>query len=184
MTVPDKPSIKNDIRKLNPDERAELAGDIFTENAKGKSKRSLAKKYNLTEHSVRTLINEYGAYLQKTRGHTKEAGIAVYDYLIEKSIEILDNPDNVPAIVWAKSFEGVIQSQTRKDKLLGHEAPNINVNAGERTIIDMMKERYGAGGGKEGVSPMDAAGIGEAEILEGEVVDDYDDEDEERDRIH
>lgn len=169
-----EPVKPNDIRKLSPDERVDLASDLFIKNAKGQSKRSLSKKYDISERSVTILINEYGAYLQKTRGHTREAGIALYDYLIEKSIEILDNPDGVPALVWAKSFEGVIQSQTRKDKLLGHEAPSISVNAGERTIVDMMKERYGAGGNKEGVSPMDAAAVGEAEIVEGEVVDDDD----------
>lgn len=175
---------KRDIRTLSQEERVDLAADLFIANAKGKSKRSLAKQHNISEYSVRTLISEYGAYLQKTRGHTKEASISVYDYLIEKSIEILDNPQGVPAIVWAKSFEGAIQSQTRKDKLLGHEAPNINVNAGDKTVMDLLKERYGAGGAKEGVSPMDAAAIGEEEIIEGEIVDDGYDDGEEEEEIY
>lgn len=170
-------AVKRDIRKLNPEERADLASKLFIDNAKGTPKTELQKAHNLTYDAVTKLINEWGAFQRKNRGFTKEAGIAVYDYLIRKSIDILDNPDGVPAIVWAKAFEGVIQSQTRKDKLLGHEAPNINVNAGDKTVVDLLKERYGAGAPKEEVSPMDAAMIGEEEIVEGEVVDDDYDED-------
>ena len=163
--LPDK---RRPITDLTKEERADIAQDCFIEKAKtGASFSALARRHNLTPQAVRTLIDEYGLYLSKTRNHSKEAGIVVYDYIIKKSIEILDNPDQVPAIVWAKSFEGAIQGQTRKDKLLGHEAPNVNVNAGGETLADLIKQRYGGGNG-EVPSPTDTAAIGEIEIVDEE----------------
>ena len=178
--LPDK---RRPITDLTKEERADMAQECFIDKAKtGASFAALARKHNITPQAVRTLIDEYGLYLSKTRNHSKEAGIVVYDYIIKKSLEILDEPDNVPAIVWAKSFEGAIQGQTRKDKLLGHEAPNVNVNAGGETLADLIKQRYGAA---ESVpSAADTAAIGEAEYEIMEDGEEDDDSDYEDTRLH
>jgi hypothetical protein len=175
------PEKRRPVTDLSKQERADIAQECFIDKAKhGTSFSELGRRHNLTPQAIRTLVDEYGLYLSKTRNHSKEAGIVVYDYIIKKSIEILDNPDNVPAIVWAKSFEGAIQGQTRKDKLLGHEAPNVNVHAGGETLADLIKQKYG--GGDEVPSPTDTAIIGDAEfeILEGEENGDYSDDEDAR----
>lgn len=170
------PDRRRAITDLTKPERVEMAQTLFIEKAKhGTSFNKLGEKYNITTSGVRTLIEEYGLYLSQTRNHSKEANIAVYDYIISKSIDILDNPEGVPAIVWAKSFEGAIQSLTRKDKLLGHEAPSVNINAGQETLMDLVQKKFGAQGENAQISPTDTAILGEQEILEGEVVDDAED---------
>lgn len=163
---------------LSKEERADIAQTVFIENAKGISRRKLSEKYGLTDHAVKTLIHEYGAYMAKTRSHTKEAGIVVYDYVIEKGIEVMESPEGHPALVRAKAVESVIQAQTRKDKLLGHESPNLNINATGQTLSDIVTRMYGAGGEAEDVSPMDSGMVGEEEeIMEAEVIEDDTDED-------
>lgn len=170
---------KRRLIDLEIHERADVAQDLFIAKAKGKSFRSLAKAHNLTEYAVRSLITEYGAYLQQTRSHTKESGLVFYDYLIEKAVDIIESTEQQSALVKAKAFEVAIQAQTRKDKLLGHEAPTTNVSVTGETVADMMKRKFGAGGDNEDVSPMDSAMVGlyedeydETVAVEGEVVDD------------
>lgn len=169
------------VTDLSTEERAELAHDMFLEKAKGKSIRALSKKNGLSEHAVRKLLQEYGAYLQQTRGHSKEANIAAYDYILQKSAEIIENPQNYSVLLQAKGFEAFIQAATRKDKLLGHEAPTHNINTKGETLADMVTRMYGQKGSNEDESPMDATIVGmveqeEEEIEEAEVIDDDQDE--------
>jgi cyanate lyase len=167
------------ITDLSKQERVNLAQECFISKAKhGTSFAELGRRHNMTPQAVRTLHDEYGLYLSKTRNHSKESGLVVYDYIINKGVEVLDNMHEYPAIVQAKAFEGVIQGQTRKDKLLGHEAPNVNVNAGGETLMDLVKQKYGGGA----PSAADTAIIGEAEfeILDGEENGDYSDDEDTR----
>lgn len=163
---------KTKLTELSVEQRASLGQDLFIAKAKGKSMRSLAKVHNVTEHAVRVLIAEYGAYLQETNTHTKEANIAAYDFVLENAAHIIENPGQYSVLLQAKGYEAFIQALTRKDKLLGHEAPTHNINTKGETMLDIVKQRYDYTGTHDGVSPMDTAVIGEEEEIEdAEVID-------------
>lgn len=172
------PAKKRRLTDLTKEERADIGHEVFVAHGKGSSYRALAKQYNITEYAVKDLVIEYGAYLQKSRGYTKEANIEGYNFILENAAKIIENPEGHPALVRAKAYEAFIQSLTRKDKLLGHEAPTHNINTKGESLIDIVRQKFGADGDQEGISPMDSAHVGEAEdeILDAEVIDDFGEE--------
>lgn len=160
---------------LTKHEKAEIAHDMFIEHGKGKSYKKLSEKYGLTPYAVKELVLEYGAYLQKSRGFTKEANIEGYNFILEEAAEIITNPEGRPALVQAKAYEAFIQALTRKDKLLGHEAPTHNINTKGESLMDVVRQKFGADGEQEGVSPMDSGRVGRVEdemIIDAEFIDD------------
>jgi hypothetical protein len=173
MSTDNSPAVRKRVTDLTTEERAQVAHDMFLAKAKGQSIRSLSRQHGLSEFSVRKLLSEYGAYLQQTRGFSKEANIAAYDYILEKASEIIENPQNYSVLLQAKGYEAFIQAATRKDKLLGHEAPTHNINTKGETLADMVTRMYGQKGENEDESPADATILGmeeEDEIEDAEVV--------------
>lgn len=166
--------VKRKLTDLSLEEKASLGQICFIAKAKGISMRELARRHNLTDGAVKRVIAEYGAYLRETNTHTKEASIVAYDYIIEKAVEIIENPHDYSVLLQAKSYEAFIQSVTRKDKLLGHEAPTHNIQTKGETMLDLAQRLYGPNGTNEDQSPVDAGYIGqeEEEIEDAEIVED------------
>lgn len=159
-----------EIRSLSLDDRAELAYTCFMEYAtKGMPVTKIAEEHNLAVSSAKKLIDEHAAFNRANRPDTKQAALASYRWLKNKSADIIENLHDYPAIVQAKSFEAYIQAQTREDKLEGHEVSTSDVQGAAETIADLMRRAHQSGD-LDGISPTDHGKMGE-DIIEVEAED-------------
>lgn len=173
MGLPDK---KRKMTDLEPAEKARISHDAFYAWAtQGATYKSLSEKHNLSLKAVKQCIMEYSAFIREERPDTKAANMEAYRWLQMKAAHIIENLDNYPQLVATKAFEAYIQSLTRLDKLGGHEAPTTNVNVDGETLAEMIQKKFGAANPSGDISPVDA-GMVEDEIVEGEVVEDEDDD--------
>ncbi len=165
---------KRRITDLDLDERAEIAHRLSKGYAQGKTYTQMGKEENLPTSAVKRLIAEHAAYVREARPDTKTLQEEEYRSFYGELVGISPSDPNFPALVRSTAIQARIQLLTRLDKLLGHEAPSTNVNISDKTLADVVMDRFGAGGKGDGVSPMDTAAV-QDDVVDGEVVDDADD---------
>ncbi len=162
------------LTDLDVDQRAEAAYDLFLKWAKGKSIAALSRESGFNRGAVKTLIDEHAAVERVMNGDsTKQQSIASYDFVIEKMVEVIEDAENQPVLVRAQAPQTLIQAVTRKDKLLGHESPTMNVNVNARTTIEKIRAIQAAEGS---ASPADLGVMGEEDIEDAEWWEDQGDD--------
>ena len=163
--LPERVNLKN----LSLDERANLSYDLFVEYSKGRSFNALAREHNMDPRGVKTLIDEHAAFERSHGSDSKMANINAYKFIVQKAVDVLENPTNHPALVQAKAYEAVIQSLTRLDKLGGHEAPTMHGEIPQDTVRDLIQRAYMEDDFND-ISPTDHGLVGD--VIDAEVVDD------------
>ncbi len=165
---------KRRLNELDLDARAEIAHRVSKGWARGKTYTQMSKEENLPKSAVKRLIAEHAAYVREARPDTKTLQEEEYRSFYGELAEIAPNDSDFPALVRSTAIQARIQLLTRLDKLLGHEAPTTSINMDQKTLSDLVMERFGAGGKGDGVSPMDTANV-QDDVIEGEVVEDGND---------
>lgn len=163
------------IDQLTPEERADIAHKLTLDYSRGMYYTDMSKKYNIPASAVKKLLAEHAAYVKQARPDTKTLQEEEYRRFYGEMMDIAPDDSDFPALVRSTAIQARLQVMTRLDKLLGHEAPSTTVNLNEKNLMDMVTERFGAGGKGDNVSPMDTAIVEDADGSGYPIVEDSDD---------